>query len=410
MLPEWCRRLVQLLDAEAIAARIVDAGMQRAFPGQQGDTEFIETFRAGVVENTSTLQQFLSGWVRLEDIAPARPLKLAALQANLDISESAIQQSYRIGTHVMVSEWTHAVGQYANHESLATTEALAAVEDFTLKMMTFQDQVLRIVSAAHETELASLRASRVQMRRQILKELLRGGDVTGEAELSETLAYELGAVHVAVILSACPEPQSRRLTQNARAKVQASATITLPLGAAVTVVWLARPAAWTDRMLVDLAVALGADGATASIGQPGRGLSGFTGSFEEARRAEMVRAAWTDSAPTVLRFAEVQLEAMALADLGAARRFVAHELRGLMVDDTAAARLRETLLVWFETGSHVSTAAKLELHEHSVRNRLRRAEELIGHPLTNHRIELQVALRLYRIVSAGEPDPAGQIG
>jgi DNA-binding PucR family transcriptional regulator len=79
----------------------------------------------------------------------------------------------------------------------------------------------------------------------------------------------------------------------------------------------------------------------------------------------------------------------------------------LAANDAAAARLRQTLLVWFETGSHVSAAAKLKLHEHSVRNRLRRAEEAIGHPLTARRTELQVALRLFAIVRPDDETGAG---
>jgi DNA-binding PucR family transcriptional regulator len=55
-------------------------------------------------------------------------------------------------------------------------------------------------------------------------------------------------------------------------------------------------------------------------------------------------------------------------------------------------------MVWFESGSHVSTAARMRVHEHTIRNRIQRAEEAIGHPLTTRRTELQVALRLFQVV------------
>lgn len=406
ILAEWSRKLVELLETEMIADRIVDEGMRGAFPAHIGDTEFTDTFRAGVRENTATLQRYMAGWIRLEDIAPARPLKLAALQARLDIPESAIQHSYRIGTQVMISEWTRNVAEHAAAGNLEIHEALTAVEAFTLAMMAFQNRVLRSVSAAHETELATLRASRVQMRRQIMRELLRGEDLGSTADLASTLAYDLSLRHVALILPQCPDHRSRQLMQQARAVVQASASITLPLGAAVTAVWLARSTPWTDRTLRDLATALNAEGIVASLGEPGRGIEGFRETFDQAERAEAVRVAWGPDAPALLRFVEVQLESMALADVDRARRFVAHELGDLVAEDAAAARLRQTLLVWFETGSHVSAAAKLKLHEHSVRNRLRRAEEAIGHPLTARRTELQVALRLFQIVRPMREDGA----
>jgi DNA-binding PucR family transcriptional regulator len=43
---------------------------------------------------------------------------------------------------------------------------------------------------------------------------------------------------------------------------------------------------------------------------------------------------------------------------------------------------------------HVAAAEQLGLHEHTVRNRLHRAEQLLGHPLSERRAELLVALRL----------------
>jgi DNA-binding PucR family transcriptional regulator len=39
------------------------------------------------------------------------------------------------------------------------------------------------------------------------------------------------------------------------------------------------------------------------------------------------------------------------------------------------------------------------VHENTVRNRLRAAEELLGVPLTGRRTELMVALRLERLLS-----------
>ena len=128
ILPEWSRELVEMLDTEAIAERIVGEGLRSAFPAHLSDAEFIDTFRAGVRENTGTLQRYLTGQVKLDDIVPARPLKLAALQARLDIPESAIQHSYRIGTQVMISEWTRNISARADTGDISTAQALSAVE------------------------------------------------------------------------------------------------------------------------------------------------------------------------------------------------------------------------------------------------------------------------------------------
>jgi DNA-binding PucR family transcriptional regulator len=97
----------------------------------------------------------------------------------------------------------------------------------------------------------------------------------------------------------------------------------------------------------------------------------------------------------------VALEILLMRDPERARRFVRTELGPLADATPEAARLRETLEVSFRLGSHVSTAEHLQLHEHTVRNRLHRAEEHLGRPLAERRTELQVALRLQRLLDEG---------
>src|SRR3712207_6303951 len=129
---------------------------------------------------------------------------------------------------------------------------------------------------------------------------------------------------------------------------------------------------------------------------------------QQAQDVERVRTAWgRAAAPRVLQHADVALEIMLLRDPERGRRFVRTELGPLAEDTAEAARLRETLQASFRLGSHVAAAEHLQLHEHTVRNRLHRAEEHLGHPLTERRTELQVALRLQRLL-AGPARPGAQ--
>ncbi|HEY4418894.1 MAG TPA: helix-turn-helix domain-containing protein [Pseudonocardia sp.] len=121
--------------------------------------------------------------------------------------------------------------------------------------------------------------------------------------------------------------------------------------------------------------------------------------LEQAQDVEKVRAArGRTQAPPVLAHRDVALEILLLREPERARGFVRAGLRALADDTAEAARLRETLYVSFRLGTHVATAERLQLHEHTVRNRLHRAEEHIGHPLHERRTELQVALRLLRLL------------
>jgi DNA-binding PucR family transcriptional regulator len=98
----------------------------------------------------------------------------------------------------------------------------------------------------------------------------------------------------------------------------------------------------------------------------------------------------------------VSLEILLMADPERARAFVRAELGPLGADDPLAARLRETVEASHRHVSHTVTAEHLHLHEHTVRNRLQKAAELLGRPLTERRTELQVALRIARLLAQAE--------
>jgi DNA-binding PucR family transcriptional regulator len=142
---------------------------------------------------------------------------------------------------------------------------------------------------------------------------------------------------------------------------------------------------------------------TASLSNPCAGVDGFARSLKQAEDTERVRAAWgRRTAPPVMRYADAGLEILLMQDDELARSFVASELGPLAQSTTEAARLRETLDASFRFGSHVAAAQHLNLHEHTVRNRLHKAEELLGRPLQERRTELQVAVRLLRLLAPEE--------
>jgi DNA-binding PucR family transcriptional regulator len=108
--------------------------------------------------------------------------------------------------------------------------------------------------------------------------------------------------------------------------------------------------------------------------------------------------------PLVVRHADVGLEILLMQDPELARAFIERELGPLSYDTAEAERLRDTLEASFRFGSHVATADHLRLHEHTVRNRLRRVEDLLGHSLQERRTEIQVAARLVRLLNPTTPD------
>lgn len=96
----------------------------------------------------------------------------------------------------------------------------------------------------------------------------------------------------------------------------------------------------------------------------------------------------------MVRHRDVHLELLLLRDEAGARDLVERTLGPLAGDSEHALRLRETLLVWFRFGTLKAAAAELGYHEHTVRNRILRAEELLGPSVPDRALELQVAVRL----------------
>ena len=101
----------------------------------------------------------------------------------------------------------------------------------------------------------------------------------------------------------------------------------------------------------------------------------------------------------VSAYSEVALEALAFGGQDVARDFARAEL-GLLADDGERTEtLRRTVQTYFASGnSAAAAAASLGIAERTVTYRLRRAEELVGRPLSTRRAEIEAALRLHRVL------------
>ena len=130
-----------------------------------------------------------------------------------------------------------------------------------------------------------------------------------------------------------------------------------------------------------------------ALGLEAFGEAGFRATHRQALRARRFAG---HSGPPVLRYQDVVVEALTSENEDDARAFVAHELRGIEDDSIASQRIRETLEAYFAAGYNAACAsAALGVHQQTVANRLRAAEERLGHKSIGvRRVELEIALRL----------------
>jgi DNA-binding PucR family transcriptional regulator len=88
------------------------------------------------------------------------------------------------------------------------------------------------------------------------------------------------------------------------------------------------------------------------------------------------------------------------------RAWVLSTLGGLAADDENHARLRDTLLTFLQAGSsYKTTAERLMLHKNTVQYRIRKAEESLGRPVSEHQHDVELALRASRWLGSSVLQP-----
>ena len=140
-----------------------------------------------------------------------------------------------------------------------------------------------------------------------------------------------------------------------------------------------------------------ADAPWIAAGDPLPGVDGFRRSHGQALAARAVVMASGSHPPAVTASSDPGLVVAAqfCADLERARAWVGDVLGPLASATDSDERMRETLREFLHTGSSFkATADELHLHVNSVKYRVQRALERRGKPITDDRLDVEVALLL----------------
>jgi DNA-binding PucR family transcriptional regulator len=126
-------------------------------------------------------------------------------------------------------------------------------------------------------------------------------------------------------------------------------------------------------------------------------VEGVRRSHQQAQVARTVAIASGSNAHQATAFDDPGLSTAALlgGDIGAARVWVAEVLGPIVCRTDNDERLRDTLRVFLRSGSSFKAAAEeLHLHFNSVKYRVNRAIERRGRPISDDRLDVEVALLL----------------
>jgi DNA-binding PucR family transcriptional regulator len=199
------------------------------------------------------------------------------------------------------------------------------------------------------------------------------GDATGAADEISRLEHAIGHVAAQADCSSNPLFLPRD---------ESSAWAWLPLGIRDT---FDAAAASTAGLSGDIHFA---------FGDPAKGATGFRLTHQQAVAVQAVALATGPSPPGAVAFSEVAPVAMMLGSTDLLRAWVAKTLGDLATDDEHHAGLRDTLLLFLQTGgSYKTTAEQLMLHKNTVQYRIRRATESLGRPVGENRHDVELALR-----------------
>jgi len=220
----------------------------------------------------------------------------------------------------------------------------------------------------------------------------RAGSVLGHDLLRWQLALTLWADEEANVTDAVARLEA--LAGELATALGAHRPLTLVVGVRGLWAWIGADSAPDVGALADVPALADAAGLRVAAGRPRRGVRGFRESHREAVEAQRVAVDGVGAGP-LTSYADVEVVSMLSTDETAMRHLVEAELVGLLARDASTVRLRATALAFLRSGSNARAAADLlGTHRNTVLYRVKRVEELLGHPIEERRLRLELALTL----------------
>lgn len=337
-------------------------------------TDFIAALELGVVD-----AQFH---------APAAAIALAQRFARDGVPIAVMLRAYRLGQELVFERAARLAEQIPEVDQ--RSGAIAALGALSFRYM---DGVMSDVSEHYDAERERAFRGRDARRVALVRDLLAGMAVD-PSEAERVLGYRVDGDHQAVVAWGTGAVGASEALAAAALDVAAaigegrSLTVGDPSGDVT--VWI-KPAPGHASRVEREAAKLRGVAIQVAIGEPGRGLRGLAATKRQADLARGVAELRPEN--LITRYADVALATVLLRDDDVARSFAAEELGRLARDTRAAAVLRVTLAVYYAAGQDQSrTARELKLHRNTIANRLRRAEELLGHATDQRVRETEAAL------------------
>jgi len=381
----------------------------REIPELREDRPVLALLGSSIDSNVDTCLQVMQHQIDLADVqAPAAAVEYARRLAQRGTPLTALLRSYRVG-HACFSDWLlRELARQADDAQMIT----AATLGMSKIVAGYIDQTSEEIVAAYARERESWLRSRSAARAARIRDLLAGARVDLRAA-EAALGYRLRQYHAGVVCWSDDAPSAvdnitrleRAVREMAEQAACSSDPVFLPRDESSAWAWL--PLGIRDTFTYTAAGLAGVDGDIHfAFGDAARGTAGFRLTHVQAVAAQAVAMAGGSPAPRAVTFGEVAPVAMMLGSAELLRAWVLSTLAGLAADDEHHARLRDTLLVFLESGGSYKTAAeRLMLHKNTVQYRIRKAQESLGRPVGGNRHDVELALQASRWLGASVLQP-----
>ncbi|WP_028475933.1 CdaR family transcriptional regulator [Nocardia sp. CNY236] len=370
-------------------------------PEFRHDDEVRRLMIASTASNLAALLDILTLSISEDDVTvPPAAAEYARRFAQHGMSLVALLRAYRLGEHMLVQRAIFML----RGSSASADVVLAAASRIALVANSYIDQIIEGVTDIYENERRRWDARSDNTRAAQIRAVLdtEGLDL---ASAEQMLGASLRGWHIAAVIWS-GTPSSSALLR-AGAAMLARATGKEPLTVLIDEqncwAWISS----TGKPALDV-VELARDlhrrpGIHLAVGDPGAGLAGFRQTFRDAQRARNLTLSADPTRPLTLH-SRVALASLLVDHLPDTRAWVHRVLGDLVRDDETTARLRETVQTYLDArGSLTDAATRMHVHKNTVHYRIRRAEDVLGHPLSVNRLETEVALMIFEQLGLDRP-------
>lgn len=321
-----------------------------------------------------------------------------------------LMRIYRV-SHAIAWDWVLPRLRESSADQDQLAEAVELMSDW---MLSYVDALVVLAEDAYGNERERWLRGSSAIRLETINAILSGEPVD-PSTASRRLGYELDRTHVALVAWRSDGDEGLGSFAELEATIRKVASplaggepLVLPTGVLTAAAWFGVDGDLAEDAL-DGAEVDPDNGILLAVGYPAEGVEGFCRSHQEALAARRVAILGGRPAGTVLPYAEVALAANATrGETADAWRFVRRQLGPLAAEGESSLRLLETLRVYLaQGGSHGRAAARLGIHENTVRYRVRQCEDRLGRMIGPEDFDLQAALVLTEAIPAlaGEAPP-----